>query len=308
MPLVPVIVRPLRALAVHAALAALLVAPAPAQPPDAGRPLGPVERGTLDFLLTLPDDHVQVRYTPGSLDRAARLQYRLKDLYLTIDSWTPIGSPFAAFVLTPEEWRAQGLDRPYGMAQRVAAFGGAVPAWGTPETVALWSELAGVTLDGSSEFTVRGSAEEVATVLLSDALLELELCRMVALNRGIAAVDAEPWMGDLVGHILCTTARRRGREPPPVDLTSTLRRLRAERSDRVRLDLAGFDRTLEPERWLAYQARFVEASERVWASDGKKGPRRLIKRWRKKGAPLAWSDLAELFPALAEWRANESSR
>jgi hypothetical protein len=277
----------------------------PALGQDTGTPLGPVPRTSLDFLLTIPDDQVMVRYTPGSLDRAARLQFRLKDLYERINSWLPVGSPFAVFVLSPDDWKDQGLPRPYGMAQRVAAFAGAVPAWGTDDTVALWRELAGMTIDGSTEFTVRGSAEEVATVLLADSLVEFEMCRMIAINRGLAPAGRDPWVAEVVGHILCTSARRMNKEPSPVDLTVTLRRLRSLKGEPGKASLAGFDAELPLSQWLDYQARFVEASERVWQAEKKSGVRQLLKRWRKKGAPLSMADLTDLFPTLVEWRNAE---
>lgn len=281
------------------------LAAAPLAAQDTGTPLGPVERTTLDFLLTLPDEQVIVRYTPGSLDRAARLQYRLKALYQQLDKWSPVGLPLTVFVLSPDEWHAQGLVRPYGLPARVAVFGGSAPAWGTPETVALWRGLAGVSLDSGGEFTVRGSAEELATVHLADAVFELEVCRMVALNLGVAPVGGQPWVGDLVGQILCTSARHLDKEPSAVDLTAVLRRLRSSPAASEVPPLAEFSAELEPAAWLAYQARFAEGAERVWLSEGRQGVKKLIKRWRRKGAPLVFEDLMALFPSLKEWQAQE---
>ncbi|MCB1053918.1 MAG: hypothetical protein KDD11_00210 [Acidobacteria bacterium] len=294
-----------RAFWVGMLLLPLWLVPGPLRAQDTGTPLGPVERSSADFLLTLPDEAVPVRYTPGSLDRAARLQYRLKALYDQLGKWTPVESRLTVFVLSPEEWQAQGIKRPYGLPARIAVFGGAAPAWGTEETVSLWRGLAGMSLDSGGEFTVRGSAEELATVLLADALLELEVCRMMAVNRGIAPSQGETWVGDLVGQILCTSARHLDKEPVAVDLTAVLRRFRERSGSEPSPSLASFSSDLEPAAWLAYQARFAEGAERVWLGEGKQAPKRLIKRWRRKGAPLSFEDLTALFPNLVEWRGRE---
>ena len=96
----------------------------------------------LPFLPELRGDFVSVRYTSGSLDRAVRVQRRLEPLVQDFSKWGGRFTGLSILLLARAEWKANGLEMPYGLPD---TLGGhlALPAWGDTGTAGLWRRLLG---------------------------------------------------------------------------------------------------------------------------------------------------------------------
>ncbi len=263
-------------------------------------PLGPVQGGTFQGLLELPDDEVPMAYVPGSLDRAARLQLRLKAVYHRLATWMKLEEGFKVLVLSPREWQALDASQPYGFPLRVDLSTAAVAAWGTPETVELWRGILG-SLPKPGGFSARGSRDEVASLLLADAIVEMELCRTVVHRQQLAGGPEGLWLSDLLGHIVCATADRLVEEPNPTPLLPLLTTAAASGGG-AGIPPEAYGDELDSGRWLAYQAHFARGAQLVWEEGGKRAVRRLMRMRRRKGSPLVFEDLLVPFPSLKAWR------
>ena len=266
-------------------------------------PLGPLPADPLRGLLELPDDEVPMAYVPGALDRAARLQVRLKGIYHRLAVWMKLEGDFRVLVLSPREWGALDTPQPYGFPARVDLSTAAVAAWGTPESVEVWRGLLG-SLPKPAGFSARGSREEVASLLLADALVELELCRTMVYSQRLAGGPDGAWLIDLLGHIVCNAADHLMEEPNPVPLLPLLTTAASAQGAGGIPDLAAYGDDLDTGRWMAFQAHFARGAEQVWQAGGKQSVRKLMRLRRRKGSPLVFEDLLAHFPVLESWRGS----
>ncbi len=267
-------------------------------------PLGPVPATPVRGLLELPSNVVVVRYSTGALDRAARLQSRLEEVYGLLAGWGRLGRPFSVLVLSPEDWRALGLAQPYGVPVRVNDFSLAVAAWGNPETVALWRNLLGGPVPPVRDFSARGSGEEVATLHLADALLEFELCRTFVRVHDLASAAEGPWLSDLLAHVACAGAEDLRAEPVAVPLRAALAVVLAAQAQNEPTppDLAAYSSTLEPVAWMRYQAHFIRGAQQIWHRTAKQGIKKMLRLRRRAEHPLTFAELEKPFPELGPWR------
>jgi hypothetical protein len=175
-----------------------------AEPAAAGDPAAVRAR-----LLLLPANGCDVRYTPGSLDRAATAQVWLCELAAGGARATRRPAPLQALVLTREEWTESGVPCAYGVPCVAAPGVLALPSAGDPGTVELWRAALGAlpTLAGSPFV---GTPEEVASLAPADAFASALAARELVAASGFAA--EEPWVLDLLGHLLFLDAARRGGE------------------------------------------------------------------------------------------------
>ncbi len=242
------------------------------------------------YLLTLEGPPATVRYSPGALDRADQVQRRLERLVAEAGHRKLRQPLLVVELLRAEEWRQAGLAEPYGLP----AIGGtgslALPAWGDPETVALWRRLLDGRLPSISGTPLRGSTEEAASLEGADLVGDVEASRIVLAKLGLAG--SERWVDDLLACALAITALQRA-EPA-----------RWPEVRQIHALLAARQRASGDER-LA-RLRFVAAAERIGAETGKMPARPLLKMAAKRRGPLAAAELIERFPWLAEWlRANQ---
>jgi len=264
-----------------------------------GTPLGPVEVDVLKYLLQLPDEDVAVHYTPGALDRAARLQGELRRLYEDLFTWTGEARPQVILVLSPEEWEKVGVEGRYGFPTRLDEEVLVVPAWGTEETVKMWKELLGSSLPAVQGFSARGAPDEVASVALADAFLQLQICREMARRMTLAGGGDGVWLNDVLAHLFSLSSDRAAAFPPNLPLE------RVFKSEREALptDLAGsYGNGLDGPTWVGFHAHFSRAARSMWDSKRKKAVRRTLKLRKRKGAPLIFADLLKAFPELEKWR------
>jgi hypothetical protein len=261
------------------------------------RVLGPVDQDVLSLLLELPDPVAAVRYTPGSLDRAARFQERLRRLQEDMLAWGDTVIPQVVLVLSPEEWSKVVDQRPYGFPVRLDDRTSALPAWGNPESVELWRELVAGPLPSIAEFSARGTAEEVSAMALADTFLLLDLCRDFTRRIFLAGGADRVWLSDVLGHLVLMTSDRRAKFPSGLDAGIALRGVHRALPGSA----AAYGHGLGGVDWMAYQSHFARGAEAIWADRGKGALRQLLKIRRRKGRALEVRDLQGPFPTLAEW-------
>lgn len=282
-----------------AALCGLLAFVPPSLGQGLGTPLGPVEVGVLEGLQELPDELVRVRYTPGALDRAARLQEQMRTLQEHLVKWSRTPDRQTVLVVSPQEWKQLGIGQRYGFPARLEPAVMAAPAWGTEETVELWQGLAGGELPVAGGFSARGTAEEAASMALADAFLRLELCRAAGRRGDLAGGEEKAWLGDVFAHALCATSERIAVEPPQPALGALLARIAPPELPE---ELGAYGAGLDGRTWIAYQARLARGGLILWREAEKRAPRRIFKLRKKKGEPLVFEDLLKTFPGLVPWR------
>jgi hypothetical protein len=229
---------------------------------------------------------VTVRYSPGSLDRASRVQRRMTRLVAESGHRKLLQQLLEIDLLRPEEWRSYGLAEPYGMPAITGSGSLALPAWGGAETVALWQRLLGGWLPSTPGSPMRGSPDETASLEGADLMGEVEASRIVLSRLGI--VGNEPWMNDLMACVLAVSAVQRSEPGRWAEVRQFHSRLA------VRPEAAGDQR-------LA-RLRFIAAAERIGSESGSLPSKPLFKMARKAKGPLPPEHLLERYPWLAELR------
>lgn len=237
------------------------------------------------YLLAIEGPPATVRYSPGSLDRADQVQRRLTRLVAEVGHGRVRQPLLVVELLSSEEWRQSGLAEPYGLPAIGGSGSLALPAWGDPETVALWRRLLDGWLPSSPGTALRGSPEEAASLAGADLLGEVEASRIVLSRLGLTG--SEPWVDDLLACALAISAQRRHDPGRWAEVRQLFARL-AARPEAAR----------DPR--LA-RLRFVTAAERIGAQVGKLPAAPLLKMAGKSRGPLAADKLLERFPWLSEW-------
>jgi hypothetical protein len=158
-------------------------------------------------LLLLPAAGCDVRYSPGSLDRAATVQEWLCELAAGAARSVRRATPLEVLLLAREEWGEAALPCVFGVPCVVGPGVLALPSAGDAGTVALWTDTLGA-LPVLSGTPFVGSVEEVASLAPADALAAALAARELAAAAGF--VVEEPWLIELLGHALYLDATRRG--------------------------------------------------------------------------------------------------
>lgn len=267
------------------------------------------ERGSkpLINLLALPSDWVEMRFTPGSLDRAARLQGRLEDLIRHVSAWSKgPPQPLEVLVVSPDEWAALQIEHPFGFPVKKDKDSWYAPAWGTEGSVQLWKGLAGSEVEGIGQFQVRGNPKEIASLALADLVLEIEICRSFMSSRAVAGGAEGVWLNDLLGHVLCTASDQLRSYQDPVGSATLFQALAVAEGAPAELVLSDYGPDLDFATWLGFQARFAQGSQLIWANTGKASVKRILRMRRRKGAPLVFEDMLREYPSLSRWHPGAS--
>lgn len=251
----------------------------------------------LPSLLNLRGAHSVVRYSPGSLDRAAHVQARLDALAEDFAAWGGSRQELLAFVLSPEDWQAARMTRAYGLPEATGANGLALPAWGDEHTITVWRALLGGSVPWSAGTPVRGTPEEAATLAAADLLAQIELARQFVDREHLAG--GAPWLRELLA---ATVAR------------AAFDRHEADRRDEILGFFAALVRGAPPsgppteyredlpyQQRLAAAAHFFTGAELLLRHDRAKTIQRLVKMSRKNGRPLEAADLLARYPGLGAW-------
>jgi hypothetical protein len=256
--------------------------PAPASTAVAAPAAPAVE---LPHLLMLPDPAAPVRYAPGSLDRASHAQDWLRELAATAATRTRRAVPLRAVVLPREDWEKLGTGQPYGLPLVSAAGVLALPAAGDPGTVALWRDAV-AELPAIAGNPLLGTVEEAASVAAADFVAAPAAGRVLATAGGLAV--EEPWLADLLGHMLALDAAYQERLGRADAMLAFWRGIR--RSGRARAATS----PLAAE--LLRHAALAGAAEAILGSERRVPGKALRKMQERSGGVLREADLRAAWP------------
>lgn len=249
--------------------------------PGAGQAPGGVD---LPHLLTLPDEVAPVRYSPGSLDRASHAQDWLREMAITAAKRTRRAAPVRVVVLPREEWEQLGTGVPYGLPLVSPAGVLALPATGDAGTVALWRDAVGA-LPPIPGTPLLGTVEEAASLVAADFVAAPAAGSLLALAGGL--VPAEPWVGELLGHMLALDAayqERMGRAEAMLAFWAGIRRAAPPAEG----DALGLE--------LRRHASLAGAAEAILGSE-RRVPGKVLRKLQKRGGgSLRTADLAAEWP------------
>ena len=250
------------------------------------------------LLLRLSGDFAKVRYTPGSLDRAANLQSRLELAARAFKRWVDTRLEVDVYVLSREEWRQARYDVPYGVPVRVGRRGLAAPAEGDDGTVELWADLLQGMLPAVAGVPIRGTPQQIATMILADLLTQLQLAEILADEIGIAG--DEQWVRGLATHVASGELVQRYEATRLKDL-GTLYELAAADAGPRAFSVRDYGPDLSLRDWLWFQAQFHSGAQTLIAKEGK-GSLKQLKKLRRKGDGVLTGDrLLKRYKNLNEW-------
>ncbi|MEO8277083.1 MAG: hypothetical protein ABI639_12790 [Thermoanaerobaculia bacterium] len=253
----------------------------------------------LPLLLDLPGDLVPVRYTPGSLDRAASVQKRFE---LLTDDFAHTGFKAAAmviYVLAPEDWAAAHLGRPFGEPVALGTDALVLPAWADAETVARVTGWLGGDLPLPQGLPILATREEAGALGVSDLLAEVEAARMLTTRAHLGG--DQPWIAPVMAHLVARLAWDRfepGRMP---EIARLFDKIAARDSSPAGHPLAEWSSSLEIPQRIYFETRFLRAADLIVVEKGARGARKILAKAIKGTAPLTEAMLVKEVPALGEW-------
>jgi len=278
---------PRRALAGFAILLSFAVSPVNAQSGDA------------PTLLTLDSGAVQVRYAPGSLDRASKIHDLLYELVTNYTGWSRTRVLPMALILDREQWATRQSPRPYGLPVVIAPGQVALPAFGDEGTISLWRGYLGGWLPLAQDNVFGGKLDEASSLLAADYLGYVEVSKSLIERGGFRADEA--WILDVASHIQAITGAGRVRSEAVFALTTFFQRL-AQANEAEAVSLGTYADGVSFARWLWFQGRFQEAALIVVNADGWRSMKRIRKIQGKSPDDLVTSAaLVERYPALVDW-------
>lgn len=250
------------------------------------------------LLLRLPGDFATVRYTPGSLDRAANLQSRLELAARAFKRWVDTRIEVDVYVLSREEWQQARYDVPYGVPVRVGRRGLAAPAEGDDGTVKLWADLLHGMLPAVAGTPIRGTPQQTATMILADFITQLQVSEILVDEIGVAG-DVQ-WVRGLTTHVASVELVRRYEVVRLGDL-GTMYELMAQSAGPRAFSARDYGPDLSLPDWLWYQAQFHAGAQAVVAKEGKGSLKKLKKMRRKGDGGLTGDLLLKRNKILNEW-------
>lgn len=248
------------------------------------------------LLLLLRGNLVDVRYTPGSLDRAANLQLRLELISRMFENWAKPRPELFLYVLEREEWQRAGYPVAYGLPVRVSKNRIAAPAIGDDATVALWSGLLQGVLPDVPGTPMLGTAEQAATMVLSDTLVQLQAAEILVDELGLAQETL--WLRGVLTHLVSLSLLEKlepGRRGDLDVMFGIASRAYPPRS----WSASDFNLDLDLRDWLWFQAQFHEGAKALLADEGKDAAKKLIKL-HKKGE-LETDELLRRYESFDAW-------
>ena len=250
------------------------------------------------LLLRLNGDFATMRYTPGSLDRAANLQHRLELAARAFKRWVDTRLEVEVYVMSRDEWRQAGYDVPYGVPVRVGRRGLAAPAEGDDGTVALWADLLEGMLPAVAGVPIRGTPQQTATMILADFLTQLQMSEILVDDIGIAG--DRHWVRGLATHVASIDLVRRYEMTRLKDL-GTLYELAARKTTSRTFSARDYGPDLGLEDWLWFQAQFHAGAQTIIAKEGKGSVKKLKKLSRSRDGGLSGDLLLKRYQSLNQW-------
>lgn len=147
-------------------------------------------------LVRLHGSVLAAHYSPGSLDRASRLQGRLDPLLRELGRQARLDPRLTLYVLDREAWEAQGLGVPYGLASARSIGTIAYPASADSRSIELWRKLLGGELPLAPEGATHVDPQAAAALDVADLMVDTELMRN--LLGGMGLLPGEPWLDVVV--------------------------------------------------------------------------------------------------------------
>lgn len=273
-------------------LATQCAAPLAAAPPRA--------EPDLPALLELADREVPVRYTPGALDRAARVRDRMRPLARELSEIVKRPVPVRVYLLDRDEWRAGGFQRPFGLPEATASGALALPAVADAESVDLWRRLLGGALPPTRGASVIANPQELAALAAADILGLAEAARLAVESAGPRVEP--PWVAELLTHLAAALAFTAWGEENAPEIEAVWVRLVAAGGGDGALRLADFAEQASFAQWLWFQGEFARGASALLASKSKRKVRGLLADALRKDELVAAGVLFERYPALDDWR------
>jgi hypothetical protein len=252
----------------------------------------------LPFLLELRSDPIRVLYTPGSLDRAYRVQQRYTLLAEEFGKWNGGVVPLSIVLLSREDWSASGADALFGLPAQLPDSQLALSAWGDSGTVGLWRALAGGSLPTLEGVPIRGTPEEASSLVGCDWLGQVEASRLLLAAAGYRA--AEPWVLEVMAHTVALAVLARYESPSLSDVVALYSGF--ARPNGSRFGPGSSEAALQS--WLRSEARFFEAARILVSSRGPRVAKDLLKLARKRKGQLEGDEVLDRFPQLSDWQGS----
>ena len=250
------------------------------------------------LLLRLPGDSVTVRYTPGSLDRAANLQTRLEMVTRSFKRWIGLRLDVDVYVLSRDEWRQAGYDVPYGVPVRIGRRALAGPAEGDSGTVELWADLLKGILPAVAGNPMRGTPQQTATMILADFMSQLLICEILIDEANLAG--DELWVRSLMTHVGSVDFVRRYEDGRLRDLDTMYELLSRDAGPKA-FSSRDYNPDLTLREWLWFQAQFHRGAQAILAKTGKGALQKMKKLRKKTDGVLSGERLLRQFDGLEDW-------
>lgn len=247
----------------------------------------------IDSLATLPGDFVEMRYTLGALDRAARLQTRLNEMLRRGSAEFLI----TVYVLNRDQWAAGRFSMPYGVPVRVGPTGLAVPAAGDAETAKLWNDL-DLPLPSSPGIVYRGGPGHAPSEMMAD-IVALALAGEVYADLTRLAGD-EFWFRGLVAHFVVLDYMRRLEPEFKLELDVLYRQISGQRPQRA-LAASDYRTDISMSEWMWFQSQFHSGALAVMEEEGRGVRRRLEKIRKRNGGVVTAAAALNRWDSLREW-------
>jgi hypothetical protein len=269
---------------------------APVEPP---LPAG-LER--LTHLLTFSGTATTVRYTPGALDRAARVQERAELLAAVFHKIDARPAGLKLWVLDRRDWETAGLDHDYGLPEVLGSGAFAVPAEGDLGQVDAIAELLGGSPPVSDSTPLRGTAEEAAALGVADEIFQIDAARDFGERVGLRG--DRPWVTGVLAHLVARIAFEKSEPGRMPSIAAVFDRIAVEQGGLAsrRLDDYAPGLPLEVDLW--YQAQLLRGADVLWVREGENGSIRYLYRKIQQRTPVPAAELERAYPALAAWRAT----
>jgi hypothetical protein len=278
----------------------LVVLLAAAQAPAANVP--PLEPSRpSEPLMAYAGDEVAIRYVPGALDRAVHVAKRLDLVVGELQKRLGMPLPLTGIVLTRDEWERQGLARTYGLPFPRSMQSIAVPAAGDLGTVRKWKTWLGSELPPVGGVPLVGTADDAASLMLSDVILQVEACELLLSRTSVGRAD--PWIRGLLSHLVALSLWSEFEPSRTTEIAMVFERIRGQVPPLLALETKAKlgDQKLAMERWLLAEAHLFAGASVAYAEGGSKSLKKVLKGLRTGGAPPARDQLLALYPGLAAW-------